>query len=183
MPEITLRKNAFLVEPRIGEALGKIIGYSLALEGADGRMKCEVRIGCAIGRGGSAVASDGTPTYCTVDYTRADYQQFTGRTVLLDSSVGYQPPNADPDDDGIEFTSTLRAEDVIDMPLVVENPTAVQYALIWPMTIKQDVEDALKTVETRATFKLKSMTREFSSDYEIQVTSLNITTGYDLEAA
>jgi hypothetical protein len=183
MPEITLRKNAHLVEPRIGEALGKIIGYSLALDGADGLMKCEVRIGCAIGRGGSAVVSDGTPTYCTVDYTGADYQQFTGRTVLLDSSVGYQPPNADPNDDGIEFTSTLRAEDVIDMPLVVENPTAVQYALIWPMTVKKDVEDALKTVETRATFKLKSMTREFSSDYEIQVTDLNIPTGYDLEAA
>src|SRR4029077_3133127 len=28
MPEITLRKNAFLTEPRLGEATGKIIGYS-----------------------------------------------------------------------------------------------------------------------------------------------------------
>lgn len=182
MPEITLRKNAFLAEPRVGEALGKIIGYSLALDGSDGRIKCEVRIGCAIGRGGSAVASGGEPTYCTVDYTGADYQQFTGRFVLFDTSVGYQPPLADPNDDGIEFLSTLRAQDVIDIPLVVENPTAVQFALIWPMKIKQDVEDALKTVETRATFKLKSMTREFSSDYQIQVTDLNIPTGYNLEA-
>ena len=32
MPEITLRKNALLIEPRVGEATGKIIGYSLGLE-------------------------------------------------------------------------------------------------------------------------------------------------------
>ena len=83
MPEITLRKNVFLVEPRIGEALGKIIGYSIALDGTDGRINCEIRIGCAIGRGGSVVATDGEPTYCSIDYVGADYQQFTGRTVLV----------------------------------------------------------------------------------------------------
>ena len=87
MPEITLRKNAFLIEPRVGEALGKIIGYSIALDGSDGRINCEVRIGCTIGRGGSATASDGTPTYCSIDYVGADYQQFTDRTVLFDAST------------------------------------------------------------------------------------------------
>ena len=63
--------------------LGKIIGYSIALDGSDGRINCEVRIGCTIGRGGSAAATDGTPTYCTVDYAGADYQQFIERTVLF----------------------------------------------------------------------------------------------------
>ena len=163
MPEITLRKNAFVVEPRIGEALGKIIGYSLALDGSDGRINCEVRVGCAIGRGGSAIASGGDPTYCTIDYAGADYQQFTGRTVLFDTSVGYQPPNADPNDDGINFLSTLAPADVIDVPLVVENAIA----FVDP---------------TRATFKLKSMTRAFSSDYGLQVTDLKIPTGINLEA-
>ena len=98
MPEITLRKNAFLVEPRVGEALGKIIGYSIALDGSDGRINCEVRIGCAIGRGGSAVATGGTPTYCSIDYAGADYQQFNAQGCCVrafDTSVGYQPPNAD----------------------------------------------------------------------------------------
>src|SRR4029077_16838992 len=80
MPEVTLRKNGFLVEPRIGEALGKVIGYSLALDGSDGRIKCEIRMGCTIGRGGSAATAAGTPTYCSIDYTGHDYQQFTGRT-------------------------------------------------------------------------------------------------------
>jgi hypothetical protein len=160
LPEITLRKNAFLVEPRIGEALGKIIGYSVGLNGSDGRVDCQLRIGCAIGRGGSAVADGGDPTYCTVDYTGADYQHFTGRTVLFDTSVGYQPPNADPNDDGLNFLSPLKPDDVIEIPLTV--------------THAPDGE--------RATFKLKSVTGEFSSDYGLQVTDLKIPTGYNLEA-
>jgi hypothetical protein len=216
MPEITLRKNAFLVEPRIGEALGKVIGYSLALDGSDGRVKCEIRIGCAIGRGGSAVAAGGEPTYCDVDYTGADYQQFTGRTVLFDTSVGYQPPAADPNDDGINFLSALTAEDVIDIPLIVENPASVQADYVWshahwltPTPIfelsasagvegeaflgttdeqrqaavaarAQSVNNALNEVPTKASFKLKSMSRQFSSDYPIQVTDVKIPTGYDL---
>jgi hypothetical protein len=182
MPEITLRKNAFLVEPRVGEALGKIIGYSLALDGSDGRIKCEVRIGCAIGRGGSAVAAGGLPTYCEIAYTGADYQQFTGRVVLFDTSVGYQPPNADPNDDGINFLSVLRPEDVIETPLVVEFGADEQWSNVAGLKTQEQVTEQLKKVETRATFKLKSMTRQFSSDYELQVTDLKIPTGYDLEA-
>src|SRR5580765_4663636 len=168
--------------------------------GSDGRIKCELRIGCAIGRGGSAVAAGGDPTYCEVDYTGADYQQFTGRTVLFDTSVGYQPPLADPNDDGINFLSPLAAEDVIDIPLAVVNPPSVQVAYVWShshwdvaaesvsaydpanafgptaeelqamVTARADsVNNALKQVETKATFKLKNMSREFSSDYEIAV--------------
>ena len=122
MSEITLRKNVSLIEPRVGEAVGKIIGYSIALDGSDGLFNCEVRIGCTIGYGGSQVETEGTPTYCSVDYVGFDYQQFNERVVLFDpgdTSVGYQPPNFAPNDDGIDFLSVLRAEDVIDIPLTV----------------------------------------------------------------
>jgi hypothetical protein len=34
----------------------------------------------------------------------------------------------------------------------------------------------------RAVFKLKSMNRAFSTDYDLQVTTLQIPIGYDLEA-
>ena len=104
MPEITLRKNCFIAEPRIGEALGKIIGYSIALDGSDGRINCEVKIGCAIGRGGTAVTAGGTPTYAEAAYTGADYQVFIGRRVAFDSSITYEPPPANPNDDGLNFT-------------------------------------------------------------------------------
>jgi hypothetical protein len=207
MAEITLRKNAFLAEPRVGEALGKIIAYSLALDGSDGRINCEVRIGCTIGRGGTVAAADGTPTYCTIDYAGADYQQFINRTVLfpLDTSVGYSPPAADPNDDGLDLLSALRVEDVIDTPLAVVFGPLEQHDKLkadvapWgqiggvqadPAGNTTDAlaaqneafKNMLKQYETRATFKLKSMTREFSSDYEIEVTDLMVPTGYDLEA-
>jgi hypothetical protein len=210
MPEVTLRKSAFLAEPRVGEALGKIIGYSIALDGADGRINCEVRIGCPIGRGGVAIATDGRPTYCTVDYAGYDYQQFVERTVLVgvfnDTSVGYQPPSAAPNDDGIDFLSTpwnLRPENVIEQSLVVkfgpdEQAAALEGIPAGPGAVQTDTSggkqdamaaydayyaDILKQYETHATFKLKSMTgRDFTTNYEIQVTDLKIPTGYDLEA-
>jgi hypothetical protein len=207
MAEITLRKNAFLAEPRVGEALGKIIGYSVALDGSNGRINCEVRIGCPIGRGGLAVATDGTSSYCTIDYTGFDYQQFVGRTVLVgsfaDSSVGYQPPTAAPNDDGLNFLSALNAGNVIAKPLVVEfGPDEQTKSLDEQVpkgaggAVKTDsiggkadavaardeyFKNMLKTMETRATFKLKNMTGAFSTNYEIQVTDLKIPTGYDLE--
>lgn len=209
MPEVTLRKNAFLIEPRIGEAFGKIIGYSIALDGSDGRINCEIRIGCAIGRGGSQALTVGTPTYCTVDYVGADYQQFNDRLIGFtptDTSVGYQPPTANPNDDGINFLAPVRVEDVIDIPLYVENPysepsdgrNAIQQLAASARAGSSFVPgapdmgaavafqvksamDYLAKYPTRLIFKLKSMTREFTSDYEIQVTDLKIPTGYDLE--
>jgi hypothetical protein len=208
MADVTLRKNAFLAEPRVGEALGKIIAYSVAMDGSDGRINCEVRIGCTIGRGGTVAAADGTPTYCTIDYAGADYQQFINRTVLfpLDTSVGYSPPAASPNDDGLNLLSALRVEDVLDQPLVVVFGPVEQHDNLkadvapWGQIGVQEADTpaadfgdalaaqieafkiALKQYETKATFKLKSMTREFSSDYEIEVTDLMIPTGYDLEA-
>jgi hypothetical protein len=195
----------FLVEPRVGEALGKIIGYSISLDGSDGRINCSVRMGCTIGRGGSAVASGGVPTYCSIDYTGADYQQFTGRTVLFDSSVGYQPPNADPNDDGLNFLSVLRAEDVIAIPLTVEYGPEEQAAIISDEAAAYQLPQAnavsgeemrqinqaqtghannlLDPYQMRLIFKLKSMTSEFLTDYEIQMTDLKVPTGYNLEAA
>jgi hypothetical protein len=187
MPEVTLRKSVFLAEPRVGEAVGKIIGYSIALDGSDGRIKCEIRMGCTIGYGGLAVADDGLPTYCSTDYVGFDYQQFVGRTVLvdafLDSSVGYQPPDASPNDDGIDFLSALTAEDVIEVGLVVEHGPGPDVDIPEIIVEGDDLAAIVRSrFETRAKFKLKSMTREFSTDYQIAVTDLQIPTGYDLEA-
>src|SRR5580765_2338935 len=195
MPEITLRKNAFVIEPRIGEATGKIIGYKLALDGADGRINCEVRVGCAIGRGGSQIASGGNPTYCSASYVGADYQQYTDRIVLFDTSVGYEPPLANPNDDGLNFLSTVSVDDVIDTPLSVEWPPAEQRAYIMNfgnmdhhlpsgagVSRSQAYTNMMQKTVTKATFKLKSMTREFQTPYDIQVTDLKVPTGYNLEA-
>jgi len=200
MPEVTLRKNAFVAEPRVGEATGKIVGYSVALDGSDGTIKCEVKIGCTIGYGGTVAAAEGDPTYCTIDYTGADYQVFVNRVVLfpLDLSVGYAPPVAAPNDDGIDFLSALRAEDVIEVGLTVEHGPAPDEDVPPPEGIAWSSDEGQRLIagrdawikrymipyyEQRAKFKLKSMTRAFETNYEIQMTDLKIPTGYDLEAA
>jgi hypothetical protein len=197
MPEVTLRKNAFLDEPRIGQATGKIIGYSVALDGSDGQIKCDVKIGCTIGYGGAVAAVEGGPTYAEADYSGTDYQVYVGRTVLVDSSVGYSPPVAAPNDDGIDFLSTLRAENVIEVGLTVEHGPAPDENVPPPAgraTSNNPAQEliaareawitkyVLPQYETRAKFKLKSMTRAFETNYDIQVTDLMIPTGYDLEA-
>ena len=200
MPEVTLRKSAFIAEPRVGEATGKIIGYSVALDGGDGQIKCEVKIGCAIGRGGVVAAVDGEPTYCTIDYAGPDYQVFTNRVVLfpLDLSVGYQPPSANPNDDGIDFLSAHSAEDFIQDGLVVTygpDPTEDQPPTNFSGPTSNDDKQnqlearsewiknvVLPTYETHAKFRLKPMSGQFSTDYELQVTDLMIPTGINLEA-
>lgn len=200
MPEVTLRKSALLAEPRIGEATGKIVGYSVALDGSDGQIKCEVKIGCMIGYGGAVAAAAGDPTYCTIDYAGSDYQVFINRVVLfpLDTSVGYQPPVADPNDDGLDLLSAHSAEDFIEVGLSVqygpepsdEDPPTNFSGPTSNDDIQNQIEArsewiknvVLPTYETHAKFKLKPMTGEFSTDYELQVTNLMIPTGIDLEA-
>ena len=200
MCEITLRKNASLIEPRVGEASGKIISYSLALDGSDGRIQCEVRIGCTIGRGGSLTATAGSPTYASIDYVGADYQVFTERSVLLDdTSVGYEPPAAAPNDDGIDFLGAITVDSVIEVPLVVAYPevgsipadisnsgagaaSEEEYLRLIQDRNEMVSKAALAPFQPEAKFKLKSMTRSFTTDYEIQMTDLKIPTGYDLEA-
>jgi hypothetical protein len=201
MPEITLRKNASLTEPRIGVALGKIVHYSIALDGSDGRIKCEVRIGCTIGRGGMVTETAGTPTYCSIDYVGNDYQQFNGRTIAVnafgDTSVGYAPPVAAPNDDGINFP--LSAGSAIESMHVEYGPEeqeshlqnvfgvdgAVQINPIDPPQViaarSGYLQQYLKVAETRAIFKLRPMSGSFSTNYVIQMTDLKIPTGYNLE--
>jgi len=208
MPEITLRKSAFLAEPRVGQALGKIIAYSLALDGTDGHIHCEIRIGCAIGYGGIVTAVTGTPTYCDAAYTGADYQQFINRTVLLDSSVGYSPPNANPNDDGIILLGAGPSIDnIIVQGLEVKfgpleqraafadfvpsgAPTGGYNPALDPSitTANKQLEaratmlkEFLKQHETHATFKLADMNAEFLTDYQVTVTNLEIPQGYNLE--
>ena len=43
------------------------------------------------------------------------------------------------------------------------------------------VNNALKAKPTRVEFKLKNMTKEFTSNYPIAVSELKIPTGYNLE--
>ena len=43
------------------------------------------------------------------------------------------------------------------------------------------INDSLKAAPTKVEFKLKNMTKEFTSNYPITVSELKIPTGYNLE--
>lgn len=200
MREVTLRKNARVHRGEIpgGVAEGKIIAISEEMARGSGMVDCRVRIGCAIGRGGSIAQVDGVGTYVEDDYIEAGHFEEAGGTELFDSSVGFTPPLFDPNDDGLDFIGGFGATDAFDTALSITNPYTTQQSAIlsrlngffFTLNGEEAVEArttavnaVLNDLKTTMSFKLKSMTREFESPYEIDVTGLKVPTMIDLEAA
>jgi len=104
---LTCRKTATLHDSRIGGgiALGKITSAELSVNGDTGEAICHVTMGCAVGFGGSVEEVEGDPVYAAPGYMQKGYQQYTGQTIVLPTltDVGYSPPVAAPDDDGLVF--------------------------------------------------------------------------------
>lgn len=101
---ITLRKNALAHDDHIpgGEATGKIISFNM--NGSDGKFFCDIKIGCAIGYGGSYTPVDGTPDYCVADYVEEGYQVYIDSVVLLDTSdITYSLGAIGYADDGLDL--------------------------------------------------------------------------------
>jgi hypothetical protein len=106
---LSCRKNATIVDPEQlavfgGAATGKIISYELSCDGDSGEALTKVRIGCAAGTGGTALAVDPTDFYIEEGYIDDGYYEDVGATVLTSSSdLGYAPPLDNPNDDGLTF--------------------------------------------------------------------------------
>lgn len=104
---LSCRKNALLIDPHLpgGIAEGKIIGYSLRMDGDV--MIGHVKMGCAIGLGNSVGAIAGTPVYVEDAYVEYDYQQHLGAQKLTDAgNIWFEPPLAGITDDGLIFPLT-----------------------------------------------------------------------------
>lgn len=200
---ITLRKNLEPPDPRIpANTLGKITESTFSVAGDSGEISCTVTIGCAIGNGGTVSVSAGTPEYCEDDYIGPDqdWQQYIGRVVLFDTDVGYTPPLFAPNDDGLDFIAGLTVLGSLEQGLSVEKGPAVQRASIINRTSawfsinggddSQEVvglratavNDAVKAVETVATFKLKPVTGDIITDIPVTVTGLKIPKMFDAAA-
>ena len=125
----SLRKNATIVDPRIpgGGASGKIIGYTLALDGDTGDFSGSIKIGSAVGYGGAVVEAAGTDDYAD-DYS-SEYTFLVGQqNVLPLGDVGYIVP--DTTVAALSWLGQLSWHDVIEEGLTVENPPAAQKAVI-----------------------------------------------------
>ena len=104
--QLSCRKNALLHDPRLpgGQALGKIVKYSLALDGESGKPLGHVEIACSIGYGGSVLPVAGEPTYVETGYVDDGYQFNDGQIVPLDAGdIAYTVPVDAPNDDGLHF--------------------------------------------------------------------------------
>jgi hypothetical protein len=115
---LSCRMNATIIDPnenpRIpgGTATGKITSYSLTGNGDSGVFLTKVKIGCAVGTGGTVSAVAGTGVYAESGVFEPGVQQMTGSTVLPASGdVGYGPPLDNPNDDGLTFP--LSADKVV----------------------------------------------------------------------
>lgn len=213
MADITLRKNAQVTRPEIpgGTAEGKIVGYSYGMARNSGQLDRSVTIACCVGHGGEITEVPGTSVYIDDDYIDDDYYETEGGTELFDSTVGFTPPLFNPNDDGLSLIAGIDAEDAFEQGLSVENTadeqeTAIRSGLAQWFDIggtipgvpddegntpgqlmiearQQAITDFLDTIRTVASFKLKSMTGQFDSPYQITVTQLKLPTMIDLEAA
>lgn len=106
---MTLRKTVTLEDTRLGGgiATGKVIRVEHACDGRTGRETCRARIGCAIGKNTTIEAVPGTPVYVN-GYVNG-YRQSTGTVIIVNpeaSDVGFTPPVAAPNDDGLIFPLT-----------------------------------------------------------------------------
>ena len=107
--QLSCRKNALLHDPRLpgGQALGKIVKYSMGLDGESGKPVGHIEIACSIGYGGSVLPVAGEPTYVEPGYVEDGYQFVDEQVVPLDAGdIAYTVPVDAPNDDGVHFPLT-----------------------------------------------------------------------------
>jgi hypothetical protein len=207
--QLSCRKNALLQDPRLpgGQALGKIVKYSLALDGESGKPRAHVEIACSIGYGGSVLPVTGEPTYVETGYVDDSYQFIDGQVVPLDAGdIAYTVPVDAPNDDRVHFPlnygqailrntthgsadgqpaaiSALAASPVTGF----SGPTGTQEqidAIVNRSTeVPRQVEDLLKANSVWQEIKLRNLdTGPFETSYEIALTPLELPQGINLEA-
>lgn len=103
--ELNLRKNVTLFDPRLpgGEALGKIIEYTMEFDGSRGFLLGTLTMGCAIGKGGSLPPRVAAGQYAASGYADAGWQYMVDDLVSVSTDIGYVMPAIKPSSDGLHF--------------------------------------------------------------------------------
>jgi hypothetical protein len=191
---LSCRKSVRVSDRRLpgGQAVGKIISYSFSADGDKGELIGTVTIGCAVGYGGAVMEDPGEPVYVDDDYVEADYQAHDRNVAVLSSGdVGYSIPVEAVNDDGLDFLSGLRRQQVVTGYQVL-NSAATQAGVVragiaigaGTRGVAQAAKNVLKNVPTRVTFTLKPVTGgPFESEYDIDVSSLKIPAMINLETS
>ena len=126
---LSCRKSVTILDARLpgGQATGKIIEYELSFDGDTGANACKIRIGCAIGHGGTVEPAEGTPSYVEDGYVNDGYIRRDGAFVMpIDGEVAYESLSGlAPTDDGIDFNRMTANRCVLS--ITKTNPRLDQY--------------------------------------------------------
>jgi hypothetical protein len=180
------RKNVRIADPRLpgGEALGKVAGYSLILNGDTGKALSRIVMACTIGKGGSLAPQAGDLVYAE-DYVGSGYQQtVSGQIGFEAGDVIYGNPVIETDGyDGVDLFN-MTADTVIE-DLSLYNDLDDQRAIvtmIWPNI--NDVVAALARAPTQIDMTLVPLTGgPFQTDYGLVVEPVRVSRTIDLEAS
>lgn len=185
----SLRKAVLLHDHRLpgGEATGKIIKAALNLDGESGEATGTITIASCVGRGGSHLASDGTPTYVDTGYMD-DTQEYAGMIVLTDTSdIAWSMSVPATFDDGLDFVGGLNKNNAIKLA-TINNAAFAQEPQIRAAgggsnTDQAKVSSVLQTIPTEITIQMKPMEGgPFQQEVVISVSDLVVPKQIDLEA-
>lgn len=170
---ITLRKNALMHDDHIpgGQASGKIISYNMS--GADGKFFCDIKIGSAIGYGGSYSPVDGSPDYCVADYVEEGYQVYIDSVVLTDTSdITFSLGAVGLDDDGLDLMHGLTPVQAVHASSI-ENPPDTQRAYLEanPGVDQASVSAILANIPTRIHLTMRPIGK---GPYNASVTNITL---------
>jgi len=185
--DFSCRKAIRVEDARLpgGAATGKIISYSLSMDGDSGEAIAGFVIGCSVGKGNPVSAATGTPVYVADGYVETGYQRYAGASSAVVSGEVTVTDYSDipPDDDGLDFDNLTEAQ-VIDGLLVI-NGESDQRSLIGAFgSTLTETGNALDLAYTEIDLTLFPISKgPFETVYDITVSALALPKTIDLEAA
>jgi hypothetical protein len=183
---VSLRKNLVMIDGRFpdGQVAGKIIQYRLSLDGSDGAMLAEIKIGASVGRNGTIAPIPGVGVYANAGYAKSGYQRETGGHIVpFASDVAYIPINGlQANDDGVDLLSFTKAN--IIKSLVKEHSFTEQRAhMAHSVEQPSNAFDLLNEVPTTFTLTMLPVTGgPFQTEFIVETTDLKIPRTINLEA-
>jgi hypothetical protein len=159
---LSCRKNAQIFHHSIpgGEAVGKVVSYSLRGDGRTGEFRGGVKISCAVGWGNAISTSAGTADYVDESYVD-DYQTFTGQIVAMASGdIGFGPPTRTGGAAGIVSPT---ARDLVIRDEIVGSLEEQEDALISTSTVPLGLNYTLALLQAKMEENAKRMANQLAN--------------------
>lgn len=183
---ISCRKNVRIADGRLpgGEAIGKVSGYTLYLNGDTGESGAKVTLGCMIGKGTSVTPTAGDPVWAD-NYVGLGYQEIEGGSLLFTSSdVVYSAPVRVSDDyDGLDLFN-MNAFNTIQSLAVYNGWPDQQDVLLQAWGSTSDVQAAISQTPTYVDLTMKPVRGgPYTATYQMTVQPMAVSKTIDMEAS